>query len=189
MVLGPHIIATINQRVLSLLAKFADQEFYERQVARRLGISYGSANRSLNDLYSSGAIRRRREGRMCFYSVEASSVALAEFKKLVNVALIEPLVEELKGIAYRVVLYGSCAKGTDTSQSDLDLFIVTNSREDVAGAISRFELPKGYEGLRIQPVVKTPAQLLQAGEFERAFLEEAERGILLWERAASESRV
>jgi len=37
-----HIITTTKQRVLGLLAKFSDKEFYERQIARRIGISYGS---------------------------------------------------------------------------------------------------------------------------------------------------
>ena len=49
--LGPHIITTVNQKVLSFLAKFSDDEFYERQVARSLDIAYGSANRSLNQLF------------------------------------------------------------------------------------------------------------------------------------------
>ena len=127
-----HLIATINQKVLSLLAKFSDQEFYERQVARRLGISYGSANRALNELYSSGAVTRRREGKMYFYSIDTSTAAVIEFKKLINLMLVEPLVEELRKMSNRVVLYGSCALGTDTSESDLDLFVVSNSKEDVS---------------------------------------------------------
>jgi len=46
--LHPHLVTTINQKVLSLLAKFSDQEFYEREVARKLGISTGSANRAFH---------------------------------------------------------------------------------------------------------------------------------------------
>jgi len=33
--LNLHIIATVNQKVLSFLAKFSDKEFYERQIARK----------------------------------------------------------------------------------------------------------------------------------------------------------
>jgi predicted transcriptional regulator len=70
--------------VLSLLAKFSDQEFYEREVSRRLGIAAGSANRALNELFSSGVVRRRREGKMYFYSIDSSNAALTEFKKMVE---------------------------------------------------------------------------------------------------------
>ena len=184
-----HIIATNGQKVLSLLAKFSDQEFYEREVARKLRISYGSANRVLNELYSTGAVKRRREGKMYFYSIDSLTAAVIEFKKMINLMLVEPLVEELKKMSSRVVLYGSCALGIDTSESDLDLFVVSNSREDVSNFISDFRFPGGYENIHIQSVIKTPVELLEGGESERSFIEEVDRGILLWEKVASESRV
>lgn len=187
--LHPHIIATSNQKVLSFLAKFSDQEFYERQVARRLGISYGSANRALNELFSTGAVTRRREGKMYFYSIDSSIAAVTEFKKMINLMLVEPLVEELKKMSSRIVLYGSCALGTDTSESDLDLFVVSSSKEDVSNVISNFKFPRGYENIHIQSVIKTPVELLEGGESERAFIEEVDRGIVLWKRVVSESRV
>jgi predicted nucleotidyltransferase len=182
--LGPHIIATVNQKVLAFLSKFSDKEFYERQVARRLDIAYGSANRALNDLYLTGAIRRRRDGKMYFYSIDNSSATLVEFKKLVNLALVEPLVEDLKTVASRIVLFGSCAQGADTSDSDLDLFVVSNEIEKATGMITSFSFPRGFEDIHIQPVIKSPAELLEAGESEQAFLEEVEQGIILWEKAA-----
>lgn len=184
-----HIIATNNQKVLSLLAKFSDQEFYEREVVRRLGISSGSANRALNELFSSGVVSRRREGKMYFYSIDPSNAALTEFKKIINILLIEPLVAELKQMSNRIVLYGSCALGTDTSESDLDLFVVSNSKEDVSNVISNFKFPRGYENIHIQSVIKTPVELLEGGESERTFIEEVDRGVVLWERVASESRL
>lgn len=187
--LQSHFIATVNQKVLNLLAKFSDQEFYEREVARKLGVSYGSANRALNELFSSGVVWRRREGKMYFYSIDSSNTILTEFKKMVNLLLIEPLVEELKKISSRVVLYGSCALGADTSESDMDLFLVSNSKEDVSNVISGFTFPRGFENIHIQSVIRTPVELLKGGESERSFIEEVDRGIVLWERVASESRV
>jgi len=187
--LKSHLISTANQKVLSLLVKFSDQEFYEREVARKLGISAGSANRALNELYSDGAITRKRKGKMYFYSIDSSNAIITKFKKIVNLMLIEPLVEELKKISSRILLYGSCALGTDTSESDLDLFIVSKSKKDVSNVISGFTFPRGFENIHIQPVIKTPVELLEAGESERTFMEEVERGIVLWEKVASESRV
>lgn len=187
--LQPHLIRTINQKVLSLLVKFSDQEFYEREVSRKLGIATGSANRALNELYSTGAITRRREGKMYFYSIDPSNAVLTEFKKMVNLMLIEPLVEKLKKMSSRVVLYGSCALGTDTSESDMDLFVVANNQEDVSNVIRGFAFPRGFENIHIQSVLRTPVELLEGGESERTFMEEVERGIVLWEKVASESRI
>jgi len=187
--LQSHFVATVKQKVLSLLVKFSDQEFYEREVARKLGISTGSANRALNELFSSGVVWRRREGKMYFYSIDSSNAVLIEFKKMVNLMLIEPLVEELKKMSSRVVLYGSCALGTDTSESDMDLFVVSNSKEDVSNVISGFTFLRGFENIHIQPVIRTPVELLEGRESERTFIEEVDRGVILWERVASESRV
>jgi len=184
-----HIIFTVNQRVLSLLAKFSDKEFYERQIARRIGIGYGSAHRAVDELYSTGVIKRRQEGKMYFYSVDPSNPIVIEFKKLVNLILIEPLGEELKNASNRVILYGSCAQGTDTSESDVDLFVVSNNKDKILEAVSNFRFPQGFEDIHIQAIVKTPIELLEAKGPEQAFIEEVERGIVLWERVASESRV
>jgi len=188
-VLHPHIISTNSQKVLSLLVKFSDQEFYEREVARRLGVSSGSANRALNELFSSGVVTRRREGKMYFYSIDSSNAAITEFKKIINLMLIEPLVEELKNVSNRIVLYGSSAQGTDTSESDVDLFVVSDNKKRVLETISSFGFPRGFEKVRVQSVVKSPVELLEAKGAEQAFIEEVERGIVLWERVASESRV
>ena len=187
--LYPYIIATNSQKVLSLLAKFPDQDFYEREVSRRLGISSGSANRALNELFSSGVITRRREGKMFFYSIDRPDAAIIVLKQIINILLIEPLSERLKKTSNRIVLYGSCALGTDSSESDLDLFVVSNRKKEASNIISDFKFPRGYENIHIQSVVKTPVELLEAGGSERAFMEEVERGIVLWEKVANEPRV
>ena len=59
----------------------------------------------------------------------------------------------------------------------------------MSNTISNFKFPRGYENIHIQSVIKTPVELLEEGEPERAFIKEVERGIILWEKAASESRV
>jgi len=155
----------------------------------RVNLAYALPDAKTPQEVAAVEIRRRQEGKMYFYSADPSNAAIIEFKKLINLMLIEPLVEELKRITSRVALYGSCAQGTDTSRSDLDLFIVSNDKEKVAEVVGKFSFPQGFEDVHIQPVVKSPAELLDAGESEQAFLNEVERGIVLWERAASESRV
>jgi predicted nucleotidyltransferase len=188
-VIQPHIIATVNQKILCFLTKFSDMEFYERQIARKLGIAYGSANRALNELHSTEAIKRRQEGKMYFYSVDFSDPAIIEFKKLVNILLIEPLIEDLKSTASRIVMYGSCAQGKDSSQSDLDLFIVSAKKDSIMQVINNFSFPQGFESIRIQPIIKSHSELLEAGKAEQAFLDEVDKGIVLWEKVRGARKV
>ena len=126
---------------------------------------------------------------MYFYSIDRSNPIIIAYKKLVNLLLIEPLVENLKNISNRIVLFGSCTQGTDTSGSDLDLFIISNKRDKVLEAVSNFKFPKGFENIHIQAVIQTPVELLEIKGPDQTFIEEVEQGLVLWEKAASESRV
>ncbi len=68
---------------------------------------------------------------MLFYSVDSSNPAIPEFKKLVNILLIESLVEELQNISSRIILYGSCAQGTDNSKSDAEKVFLTEVEKGI----------------------------------------------------------
>ena len=181
------LVATVNQKILQFLTKYSDKEFHEREIVRRIGISSGSANHALNALFKTGAVKRRQEWRMLFYSVDSSAPAVIEFKKLINILLIEPFVEQIKGVSKRIILFGSCAQGKDNSKSDMDLFIVTGEKNTVSRLIENFHFPQGYEEIHIQVIIKTPLELLKAGESEQVFLAEVEQGITLWESSSNES--
>ena len=180
------LITTVNQKVLQFLTKYSDKEFHEREIARRINISAGSSNRALHKLHERGVIKRRKEGRMLFYSIDSSQPVVVVLKKLVNILLIEPLVENMKGFTNRIVLFGSCAQGTDTSKSDMDVFIVTNNIEAVRQIIENYNWPHGFEEIRIQAVVKTPIDLLEAGKSDQVFLDEVEQGIIVWASGVNE---
>jgi predicted nucleotidyltransferase len=180
------LISKVDQKILRFLAKYSDKEYHERDIVRRIGASSGATNRALNQLFSTGAIKRREEWRMLFYSIDQASPALIQFKILVNILLLEPLVAELKSYSSRIMLYGSCARGQDTSKSDLDVFIVTSNRENVTALITDFHFPKGFDEIHIQAVIKSPIDLIKVGQSEQVFLDEVEQGITLWDKRANE---
>jgi len=179
------LLSTVPQRVLALLAKAPDREFYGRQVAGILKTSPTAASEALKSLREAGMLRRRLAGRTSLYSLEPSNPVAAEFKKLVPTLLLEPLIERLKPVSSRVILYGSAAHGVDTSSSDLDLFVVAGNRQRAMRFVQDYRFPAGFEGLHIQAVIRTPAELLSSSGDEEAFLNEVERGIVLWDKGAS----
>ena len=87
-----------------------------------------------------------------------------------------PLVERLRIFSKKIVLYGSVSRGEDTSDSDLDLFVLTADPEAAAKGI-----PQQWAGHKIQAVVKTPADWAEFKDKEPVFYEEVSRGIVLWE--------
>ncbi len=182
------VIFTNHQRVLSFLAKFSDQEFYEREIARKVGISTGSTNKVLNDLFSNGLLKRRQEGKMYFYIFDETHPIFRYFKILNNILLLLPLVDKLKSVTKKIVLYGSCANGKDSSESDIDLFIVTEARERIIQIIGNYSLGKGFEDIKIQPVIQGSIELLKNEKDDKEFLSLVREGIVLWQRPTDESR-
>jgi len=119
---------------------------------------------------------------MFFYSVDKANPYLREFKVLTNLLLIEPLVEKLKGLSHKIVLFGSWAEGSDNENSDIDLFIVSSEKEKVLSVVNKFSYSAKLYNRKVQPIINAPEELLKKGEEERVFLEQVEKGKVLWER-------
>lgn len=181
--------STNQLKVLSYLAKFSDREFHEREIARRTGISYGSANRVLNELFRDGILVRRQAGKMLFYSFNLSDPLARTLKIFVSISLIRPLVKRLKGNASEAILYGSCARGEDTSASDIDLFIVSEDKQRCLEIIEQFSFSKGFEGIVIEPAIRSSLELIKSEKTEKEFLSLVREGIVLWDRQKYEAGI
>jgi len=57
--LSKYIISTNVQKVLNYLLAHPNTPFYERDIARKAGISNGSANSVLNRLFKEGILHRK----------------------------------------------------------------------------------------------------------------------------------
>ena len=172
-----------------MLAKFSDQELHEREIARKIGISYGSANKVLNDLAHDGLLLRRQVGKMLFYSFYQSDPIFKPFKIFISIALLRPLIDKLRSVASEVVLYGSCARGEDTSRSDVDLFVVSEEKEEAQRLIRGHRFLKGFEHLKIEPVILTPVEMLKSEKDDREFVSLVREGIVLWDRTRDEAGI
>jgi predicted nucleotidyltransferase len=179
---GPDFfIATNHQRVMSFLAKHSDLEFHEREIARQTGISFGSANKAVNDLFSAGVLIRQRKGRMAFYRFNPDEPLLRHYKIMVSIAMLRRLVARLKPWTSRLVLFGSCARGEDTSESDVDLFVVADEPGRVTRIIRAFRFSLAFQEISINPVILSTRDLLRSENTEPEFLSLVNEGIVLWD--------
>jgi predicted nucleotidyltransferase len=117
-------------KILELFLEDPVQEYHEREVIRKTGVSKGSANHILRMLAESDFLIRKKRGRMVFYSLDMKEPAVRQFKVLVNIYALKKLLERMKEHCRRVILFGSCAQGTDVKESDVDLFILTAKKTD-----------------------------------------------------------
>lgn len=180
--INKSLISSNEQKVLSFLLLNHNKSCYEREIARGSKISYGSANKILNELYKKGVVERKTEGRMNHYTVNLSNPYIQEFKILTNMLLLEPMIEKLKQHTHKIVLFGSFAKGEDTQGSDIDLFIITSKKDVVRSIINKLSRSAKVVHRKIQAIIESPADLIKKGDSEKIFMEQVNQGKILWER-------
>jgi predicted nucleotidyltransferase len=170
-----EILDTSQARVLSFLAYQTGQSFYEQEIVEHTGVSRSAVNLAARVLHQAGLLRKERRGRMNFYAADDHHPFVRQFKVLNTIAKLEPLLRELRPLAHQIILFGSCAEGSDTPDSDVDLFILASDRSRVMAVISRHR----FERL-IQPVIVNNQEFVAIKEEEPSFYAQVQRGTVLW---------
>jgi len=153
--------------------------FYQREIAKRTGVSVGAANQILKKIHKAGLVERDKRGRTKFYRANLKSPVARQFKVLFNVFALDDLVEQIKENCERVVLFGSCAEGTNVKDSDIDLFVLTSDVEAVQGKISPYERELDR---RISTIVLDSRGFAKMKSEDKPLHERILRGITLWEQ-------
>lgn len=170
------------QKVLRFLLLNYDKFCYEREIARGAKVSYGSANSVLVQLYKAGIVIRKSEGRMSYYMVNLKNSYLRELKIFTSMLVLEPLVEKLKEYVHKIILFGSCARGEDTFESDVDLFILTSEKDNVRDLVEQFSQKNNLFNRKIQAIIESPADFLKKDNKGKIFMQQVNQGKLLWQR-------
>jgi len=184
--LAEILIKTPEQRIFSLFAMNPDGSFYLRQISKRLNISLGATHGALSALEKAQILSCRNVGKTKLFELEEQNfpAALKTFRILKTILILEPLIECLKGLSRRVILYGSYAQGTFTVESDLDLLIVSDEREAVLSQLNDF---LGNLEIDVRPVIKGQVEWMNLEKIDPEFFREVMDGLSLWEKQVSES--
>lgn len=173
-----EIFAASQAQVLRFLAHHVGRSFYEHEIVGHTGVSRSAVNLATRSLHQAGLVLRERRGRMNFYTADDRHPFVRQFKVLDTTARLEPLLRELRPLAHRMILFGSCAEGTDNADSDVDLFILTSERSQVIATLNRHPCDRP-----IQSIVMNHQELAVMKQEDAAFYAQIQRGILLWEAA------
>ncbi len=173
-----NFITPTLMAVFELFLSDPMQSYHEREVVRSTSVSNGSANKMLRMLADLNFLTRERKGRMVFYRLNAAEPAVRQFKVLTNIYALRKLLEALRQHSRRIILFGSCAQGTDVKESDIDLFVLSSENKLVRNKINEFNKNKGR---KITPVVVGANEFTKLKREEKPFYENIERGIMLWE--------
>ena len=164
----------LSSRLLGVLFGQYERSFYASELIREAGTGSGAAQRELAKLEESGLIVGRRIGNQKHYQANATSPLFSELRNIVlkTVGLAEPLRNALKPLSSAIraaFVYGSVAKATDQSGSDIDVMIISDSLTygEAFGALERVTRAVGR---KINPTVYTTAEFSKRARTENAFV-------------------
>lgn len=157
--LADALFTPVQQRVLGLLFGQPDRRFQSAELIRLVKGGTGAVYRQLARLTAAGLVTTTRTGNQKHYQARRDSPVFAELSGLIvkTVGVAEPLRKALAPIAGSIraaFVYGSVAKGTDGTTSDVDLMVISDSLRyhDLFGALQPAEAALAR---KINPTVMT----------------------------------
>lgn len=148
--LADALFTSTQQRIFSLLFGQPNRSFYLTEIVNIADVGRGGVQRELARLEQTELVTTTRIGNQKHYQANKDSPLFEELISIVKktVGLNQPILDALHPLAQRIHLafvYGSVAKASDTSSSDIDLLIVSDdlSLNDVFLALEAVEAELG----------------------------------------------
>lgn len=174
--MNSSIISTNAQKVLVFLIQNPGRQSLANEIQKATKLSRAGVNFSLRKLTREKLVLREKKAKIFLYSVDYTNPIVKQLKVLHNVMFLEPLINKLKAFSQKIVLFGSCARGDNTTDSDVDMFVLSNSPYVVEEKIKKYKF-----GRKFQAVIRNPTQSIKMEKEEPIFYAEIDRGITLWE--------
>ena len=163
-------------KILDYLTASSDGRGFISQIARDIGISKGEVSKAVKVLKEGGLVQSEQNGRNMVCFVDRRLPVFARLRTAFNLLEIMPKAAVLRKHADKIVLFGSCAQGTDTVASDIDILVVTRDKIKAVKASQKIKLSRP-----VQWVIKTPQEYVVLNSKEKVFAGEISQGIILWE--------
>ena len=170
-------------KILDYLTASPEGHGFVSQIARDIGLSKGEVSKAVKVLKDCGLVYSEQSGRNMVCRVDRRLPVFARLRTAFNLIEITSKMAALRNFADKIVLFGSCAQGTDTAKSDIDILVITRDKAKVDKVARAIKLSRP-----VQWVIKTPQEYAVLNSKEKVFAGEISKGIVLWE-AHETSRV
>lgn len=122
----------------------------------------------LRELRVAGLLEMEEAGRTKQYCLNRGNPVVKQLKILFTLDKVMPLVEKFGGNGVEAYLYGSCARGEDTEESDIDLLFIGN--------VKRTEVLGKFGGMdKLKPVYFTFLEYSMLARKDKPFYERLEK--------------
>ena len=162
-----------QKRVLTLLFSDTEQSYYLNELVRLAGVGKGTVRRELDNLLSAEIITITKQGNQNHYRANPKCPVFNELKSIIKktsgildvlLHALEPFLNELE-LAF---VYGSVAKGSEHSASDIDLMLVGEglNYSDIIGEL----IPAAEQlGREVNPTIFSPKELKERLASKQSF--------------------
>lgn len=177
--IGEALYGPTKQAVLRLLFGHPDRQFWQKEIIDYAGLGSGTVQRELDRLTTVGIITRTEALRQVFYQANRNSPIFEELHSMIRktFGLVEVLGSSLRPIAKEsdfAFVYGSTAKGTETSASDVDLMVIGDlTFENLIPSVETAERQLRRE---VNPTLYTKEEFRKRVLAENQFLNEVMKG-------------
>lgn len=162
--------------VIKFLGRRDGESYYVREIAGKLDISLATVSRTLIELEKGGLVTREDKGRLAMYSVDIKNPLLREMKVFLTLIELNDLLLQLRNISSRIILFGSCVRGEDRSESDIDMVILSKNRKSVLKAVNSYQSER-----KISAIVLSKDEYFKLKINDKPFYNQIMAGKILWE--------
>ena len=171
-----NILETPSFKTLIFLGRHPRDSYYVRELSKVLAISTGSASGQLRELEGSGLVKSEQKGRTLLFRADISHTVVREAKIFATLLELSAFIAASQTGIARMILFGSCAVGEDTSESDIDLYIETTNRPAAKSLIARYEADISR---KISPIILSPEEGVQLRTRDRSLFDRILAGKIL----------
>jgi predicted nucleotidyltransferase len=164
-----------RRKVLALLLMNPHKWVHLRELARLTGASPGTLKKELDVLQSAGLLKSQKMGNQTQFSANADHPVYPELAGLIRKTtglhdVLATALQPLAGLIEVAFVFGSMARSTETSQSDVDVMVIGNaSFGEVVNALYDAQTTLARE---INPKVMTRAEWLSKQSEQNTFVKE-----------------
>ena len=171
-----HLYHYTPLKLLSFISNHQGEVFSANEIFLATKSSKGATNQILRLLLELDILSREKKGNLFLYTLNADSFVLRQFKIFENLLGLQGLVKEIQKYCYEIVLFGSCAGGANTKESDIDLFIITEYKKEVRRIVAEYKTVD----VKYQAIIQDPLESVSSKKEDSVFHGQIKRGITIW---------
>ncbi len=169
-------LSPLGLMVLTYLSRSPDKQYYVREIARKINGSVGGCHKVLKTLFEMGLIDKQISGRNLYYRIKEKNPAIKYFKVFINIQELNLEINEIFPECKKIILYGSCATGEDSIESDIDLLIITENVKEINQKLKH----RYINDRELKSITLLPHDFIKLKDKDPAFYNEINKGIILW---------